>query len=742
MSPEERKNLTPVEELKTEEKKQNEALQQEKDSISEETQIDLNVLGKDTETTQTKEYTTNASNTLKAHIETNKYEALPLQTYNEIIKWTPLEEKINKVLSHPDFNNAEKYPEMQGKSPEQRAEYIFRKINTTLSKFCARRFGIDAADQVPEYLHKVIVPAIEWFLMDLLKHNQQSNNISFFSEISNINLDTLTQGFNSIKGIVEKFTLTYQQGKKLLLILDFLSLPHNKHHLNKLDNPYDFYQKVMENQIWWQENLDIKNLTFEQFWLLKDQTDEEKNQALLDGQKQLKESIWSIQMVDSPETVKQLLWALKKSDIYLEQTDKLLNTLLDSMDKFKGVDSSLQSIFGVNLFKEIQSSKFLRWVANFFLGLLWFSGGVDGLEKTWRKRTLDRKLDAAKKNFITDTFKAYFDNKQIKSDTIQTCLSHYQIKPEEEFHQKFNIDPITLQEQIIDNISNTHHINPQVVKSLKFQNFNGASRVQEVKDSEWKTTLQLKADFFNDEKTKESFVQAYLATSMQNISWNKKFLKSIQDSDDIAFALIAWVSLEPQDVINGMQAWAIHPNEFYETPENSKLDAAQRNPDTTTPPLWLNIDTLKTSPLTDDEKTKYEQSKEKLKSFESYIQEASQKYWIPSEIIKWIITQESWWNPNAWSWAGARGLMQLMPTTAKAMGITHITDPKENIFGGTKYFKQMYDQFNDLELALAAYNAWPENVKNAGNSVPKFTETQAYVKSVPKYIKEYSLEKA
>jgi len=80
-----------------------------------------------------------------------------------------------KVFAHPDFEN---YPEMKEKSPEQRTEYLFRKINVAISRFYARKFGITIESPVPEYLHKVIVPATEWFLMDILRGGQE-NNIQF-----------------------------------------------------------------------------------------------------------------------------------------------------------------------------------------------------------------------------------------------------------------------------------------------------------------------------------------------------------------------------------------------------------------------------------------------------------------------------------------------------------------------------------------------------------------------------------
>ena len=109
---------------------------------------------------------------------------------------------------------------------------------------------------------------------------------------------------------------------------------------------------------------------------------------------------------------------------------------------------------------------------------------------------------------------------------------------------------------------------------------------------------------------------------------------------------------------------------------------------------------------------------------------AAQKYGVDPKLALAVAQTESNMTADAVSPAGAVGIMQLMPETARAMGVRNIYDPRENIDGGMKYLKQMLTTFNgDIEKSVAAYNAGPGSVtKYAG--VPPYSETQAYVGKV------------
>lgn len=104
---------------------------------------------------------------------------------------------------------------------------------------------------------------------------------------------------------------------------------------------------------------------------------------------------------------------------------------------------------------------------------------------------------------------------------------------------------------------------------------------------------------------------------------------------------------------------------------------------------------------------------------------AAARHGVPADMFLKLVTRESGWNPGAVSPKGAVGLAQLMPETASLLGVDP-TDPEDNLDGGARYLRMMFDRFGSWRLALAAYNAGPQAVEAAGG-IPDYAETQAYV---------------
>lgn len=123
-------------------------------------------------------------------------------------------------------------------------------------------------------------------------------------------------------------------------------------------------------------------------------------------------------------------------------------------------------------------------------------------------------------------------------------------------------------------------------------------------------------------------------------------------------------------------------------------------------------------------------------AIEPIIQKASRQYGVDADLIRAVIRAESNFNPTAVSHAGAQGLMQLMPSTARGLGVQDPFNPEQNIMGGTKFLKNLLDRYNgDMNSALAAYNWGPGNVDRKPDRLPR--ETRDYLVKVRQYLNQY-----
>ena len=123
-------------------------------------------------------------------------------------------------------------------------------------------------------------------------------------------------------------------------------------------------------------------------------------------------------------------------------------------------------------------------------------------------------------------------------------------------------------------------------------------------------------------------------------------------------------------------------------------------------------------------------------TYEAFIMEASERFRVPANLIRAVIRVESNFRPNATSSAGAQGLMQLMPGTARQMGVADPFDPRQNILGGSRYLRLLINQFaGDPKLTIAAYHAGPGIVSSRG-AIP-YKQTERYVRTVLTHFLKY-----
>jgi soluble lytic murein transglycosylase-like protein len=125
-------------------------------------------------------------------------------------------------------------------------------------------------------------------------------------------------------------------------------------------------------------------------------------------------------------------------------------------------------------------------------------------------------------------------------------------------------------------------------------------------------------------------------------------------------------------------------------------------------------------------------------TFLPLIEEAAGHAGVDAALLRAMVAVESAFDPSAISSKGAQGLMQLRPTTARRYGVSKPLDPRENLRGGASYIRDLLKRYgNDVELALAAYNAGEDAVDRHGRTIPPFPETRAYVPAVLKFYRRF-----
>jgi hypothetical protein len=240
------------------------------------------------------------------------------------------------------------------------------------------------------------------------------------------------------------------------------------------------------------------------------------------------------------------------------------------MDQTEGSLGMFKSL-GIDIFKTINESKFLKGVLNFVLSLLGFTGGFEGLQKRWYSRRIDRQLDDQKRSQISSIFQEYLrqtNTSPIAEENKLTSILKQKITFPPNTEQLFNIDQPALKSSISEKITNPADLNPAVIRAVAGGSYltTTSEEVEQIKNGKTKT-VKVKKETVNAEKfnkDKEKIIPKYLEYMTKQLAGNADYLQNIDSADTVAFTMISSLFVQPDHVIDGIKAKVFLPEAFVE----------------------------------------------------------------------------------------------------------------------------------------------------------------------------------
>lgn len=551
------------------------------------------------------------------------------QTF-EIIKESWLYTELKKT-----FEDKSIYSDLNW-NIEAKIDRFSNQINTTVQKYLESILDV-WEKKFPSAAINWMNTWIQFMLMDGLKNT--NNTAGFFNSFSKVDLSWFQSLFN---GLVKTFGKSWEflsTWKKITKTIDFLSLQptlwDNADKIPQLMNPYKFIQLVNNQKLQW--SADITTLS------LSDLSIQEWDVAMTQIEKDyLKKIAENSAIKNDPKTINAIIWALGKADWFLDKRKDLANGALDLMDKANWVFAPFEKLLWVNMFDMLKPFK---WVLNMILSLLWFSWWLDGLHQKRLSRKIEKQLDTqSKKDFIADSMDYFKDNialssvKQSDSDSILTLFSAEIWTISDDIQSKIPLDYNLICDSIKNNLTDPEIINPSLLQEM-WSPWN--AMLLPVLDSNWAKTYKLdKAQFAGQE---EAFIKSYTNLAIPKLIKDAEFMKDIQWQDEFWLAIMGWIVVDSQTIIDWVQTKAITPSQYLPLAPV----AAQPKIETPTDPTQT-IDQIK---LLDNTKKELEKYNSPILAQE--VINTSTKYNVPVEYIMAFMKNDSSYG-TAWKWANTR----------------------------------------------------------------------------------------
>ncbi|MFZ2151093.1 MAG: hypothetical protein WAZ12_02260 [Candidatus Absconditicoccaceae bacterium] len=468
----------------------------------------------------------------------------------EIIKETGLYTKLQET-----FKDESIYPDLNG-NIEAKIDRFSNQINTTVQKYLESIFLSIGEKQFPPAALQSINTGIQFMFMDGLKNS--SNNASFFSGIGNVNL-------NGFKSLFEGLTKTFGKsgeflstGKKITKTIDFLSLQptlwDNADKIPQLMNPYKFIQLANNQKL--QGATDITALSLSDLSIQEGDTN--MTQAEKDSLQKIAENS---AIKNDPKTIKAIIGALGKANLFLEKRKDLANGALDMMDKANGMFAPFEKLLGVNMFDMLKPFK---GVLNMILSLLGFSGGLDGLHRKRLARKIDGQLDTqSKKDFISDSMDYFKDNitkssvKESDSGSILTLFSTEIGTISDDIKPKIPLDYDIICDSIKNNLTDPEVINPSLLQSMGLP---WSAMLLETLGSKGEKIYKVDKAQFAGKETE--FIKSYTNLAIPRLIKDAEFMKDIKGQDEFGLAVMGGIVVDSKTIIDSVKTKAIIPSQY------------------------------------------------------------------------------------------------------------------------------------------------------------------------------------